>query len=125
MATRRSSLASSVHELQDLEAIVCAEVHVHRRAHLPAEPVLNLGQALGEVAHVVVVDDGQSGDRIRGGVLLGARDLRADEIAQDLRPCGAARLDDAIQLLEQAPLHGHAESNELHAACVPRLRNDG
>jgi hypothetical protein len=39
-----------------LEAVVVIEVHVQRRAHLVAEVVLDVVQLLGQLAHVVVVD---------------------------------------------------------------------
>ena len=42
----------------DLQAEVVREVNVHRRAHGLAEIVLDLREALGELAHVTV-DDGQ------------------------------------------------------------------
>ena len=44
-------------EHDDLEAAVVVEVDVQGRANAVAELVLNLGQLLGELAHVVVVDE--------------------------------------------------------------------
>ena len=48
-----------------LEAVRGIEVHVHRRAHLRAEPVLQLDEALGEVANVMVVDERDGRDGVR------------------------------------------------------------
>jgi len=48
----------------DFEAPFGIEVNVHRGPHLLAQLVLHVGNALGELAHVVVVNDGDARERL-------------------------------------------------------------
>ena len=68
----------------DLEAEIVAQVDVHRRPHPLAELVLQIGQLLAEVAHVVVVDQRQGPDRRHPLRDLGAPHLGPRQIAQQL-----------------------------------------
>lgn len=114
---RAQLVRAAVHD-DDLEAAVMIEVHVQRRADLVAEVVLDLRELLGEVAHVVVVDQRERGDGRDAASDLGAHDFGAHEIAQDLRPRDAARLDERVEAIEEIGLHRDAEPNEraLHGA---------
>jgi hypothetical protein len=49
-------------EHDDLEAAIMVQVNVKRRPNLIPQIVLELGQLLGELAHVVVVDERQRRD---------------------------------------------------------------
>lgn len=78
-------LATSTPHHDDLHAAVLVEVHVKRRAHLIPQLVLKCGQLLGEIAHVMVVDEGQGGDGRAAACDLRPNHLGSDEVPQDLR----------------------------------------
>lgn len=99
-------------EHDDLKTVGMIEVDMKGRTDRVAERVLHLGQALGEVAHVVIVDERERGDTRCAFADAGAGDLGADEIAQHLGAGDTTRLDDAIEVLEERGLHGDAEANE-------------
>lgn len=80
----RLELVRATAEDDDLEAEIVVEVHVKRRPDLFPEIVLNLGQLLGELAHVVIVDERERRDAAGLRLRLRARDLAPNEIAQDL-----------------------------------------
>lgn len=96
----------------DLEAMVVVEVHVHRGAYGVPEPVLDLREPLGEVAHVMVVDqrEGRHGGLSLANLLL--RDLRTDQVPKDLRAGRPACLDDGVELRKERIFHGDAEPHE-------------
>ena len=99
-------------EHDDLKTVSMIEVDMKGRTDRVAERVLHLGQPLGEVADVVVINQRERGDAGRAFADAGAGDLGADEITQHLGAGDAARLDDAIEVLEQRRLHGDAEADE-------------
>ncbi|MGA7124369.1 MAG: hypothetical protein WBY94_29980 [Polyangiaceae bacterium] len=60
----------------DFKASLVIEVHVHRRADLIAQLVLQLRQVLAELPNVMVVDDGHAGKRFDASGSLGPDDFR-------------------------------------------------
>lgn len=95
------------------EAAILIEVNVKRRADAVAQPMLELRELLGQLADVVIVDEGERRD---GGCALAharAYDFRPDEIAEDFRARHAAVLHDAVQSGEQVLFHRHAEPHQL------------
>jgi hypothetical protein len=104
-------VASTAHH-DDLHAAVLVEVHVKGRTHLIPQLVLELGELLGEIAHVMVVDEGQGGDGRATARNLDADDLGSHEIPQDLRSRHAPVGHDDVEVIEQRLLHGHAEADE-------------
>jgi hypothetical protein len=96
----------------DLQAKVVADVHVQCRPHLLAQLVLQLGQPFAEVAHVVVVDQGQGGDGVHGLGHLVAAHLGARQVAKHLGARAAARADHGVELAQKRTFEGHAESNQ-------------
>lgn len=106
----------------DLEAVSLAEMHVHRRAHLLAELVLRFGETLGELSHVVIVNEGKCAGRGCAFADASSRDLGAGQIAQHLRTRGTALLGDRVERLQERFFHRDAEPNELvlHAGTLPR-----
>ena len=112
-------------EHDDLQTVSTIEMDMKGGTNCVAERVLHLGQPLGEVANVMIVDQGERGDA--RGTFADARsgDLAADEIAQHLGAGDAASLHDPVEVLEQRGLHGDAEANEgrpgVRAAHAERL----
>jgi hypothetical protein len=102
-------------EDDDLEASVMLQVHVHRRMHLLTELVLHLRQPLGEISHVVVVDDGECADRLHRSLNDAADDFGAREVAQDGRSSAPTLSNDLVELLEEPPIHRNAESVQFRA----------
>jgi len=99
----------------DFEAAIVLEMHVHRRVHLVSELVLHFGQALRQVAHVVIVNDGERADGLYRLGNLAADDLGPRQIAEH-RGTGALALPHhAIELLEESSVHGDTESIEVRA----------
>jgi hypothetical protein len=109
----------------DLEAAPVVEVNVEGRAHLIPQLVLELGEPLGELPDMVIVNEGQRRHGRRSPRDLGSGDLRAGEIAEDLRSSHAALLDDLVEVPEQRALHCDAEPDEivLHRAQVSADRS--
>src|SRR6478609_416709 len=95
---------------------------MQRRYDAVAEVVLDLREALRELPHVVVVDERHGGHDAAAGLPRVTIDLATREIPQGLRPVRiAAPLDEAIEALEQLPLHRHTEANEaLHGLLLQR-----
>ena len=83
-----------------LETTVFVEMNVKRRAHVLSETMLELRQSLGELTHVMVVDQGQRPDGGHAALDLRARDFRAHEIAQDFGARDPSRLRDGIEIAE-------------------------
>ena len=109
--------------LQDdhLEAVHLVEVHMHGRPHLAAELMLERGQSLGEIAHVVVVDQRDRGDGIAPAGHLRPGDLRPGQIPQDLGPGAGPPFDQRIKGAEQRGLHRDPETHQavsLHHARI-------
>lgn len=97
----------------DLEAVVVVEVNVESGVHFVAERVLEVGEALGQVADVVVVDERERSDRVATGANFGASNFGANEVTKKLGSRPASFLDELVEILEERPFHGDAESNEL------------
>ena len=98
----------------DLEAVIVIEVHVQRGDHRVAELVLDFRQALGELAHVVLVDEHQ-----RAGDVAAAHhglfdEARADQIADRLAAVRVPLARDLrVERGEQIFFDGHAEPDEV------------
>jgi hypothetical protein len=72
-------VAAPVHD-DDFEASVGVEVHVESGAHPISELVLKLRELFGELAHVMVVDEGERGDGMRAASHLRPNNLTSDEV---------------------------------------------
>jgi hypothetical protein len=107
-----------------LEAEVVAQVDVHRGAHPLPELVLQIGQLLAQVAHVMVVDQRQRPDGRDPLRDLGPPHLGARQIAEQLRPRAAALVGERVELTQQRALDRDAEPNQgiSHARTLPRRR---
>lgn len=84
-----------------LEAVLVIEMHVHRRDHQVVVRVLALGEALGEIARVVVVHIGQARDALaaRGVLLRVAIEVAADQVTHGLAAVLVAALrDEPVEL---------------------------
>ncbi len=68
----------------DFEAALVVEVDVHRRPDLMAEIVLHARQTLGELADVMVIDEGDAGERFDALAREGANDFSARKIPKEL-----------------------------------------
>lgn len=88
------------------------EMNVKRRTDTIAERVLKFGQALGEVAHVMVVDERDGGHGIDRIAETRFRHLGAYEITKELGTGSAALVDDRVERCEKRGLHGNAEAHE-------------
>lgn len=111
---RHPQLCGRTAHHDDFEAMIVIEMNVQRRDDCLAEFVLHLGELLGQLAHVMVVDNGERrrADAAFGYVLLG--EIRADQIAQRLGAIRvAAALDAAIEALEQVTVHRDAEADQF------------
>jgi hypothetical protein len=75
--------------------------------------VLELGELLGQLAHVVVVDERQRRDGRRPFRHLRPDDFGPNEVAQQLGARHSTLLYDHVQVIEQRALHRHAEPHEL------------
>ena len=98
----------------DLEAVVGVEVHVQRRDDLLVVGVLVLGELVGEVAGVVVVDQRDGADDLAvAGVPLLLDERRPDQVAERLRAVDVALLgDERVEALEQALLDRDTEPDD-------------
>lgn len=99
----------------DLQAVVVAQVDVHRRPDAVSQLVLHLGQFFGQVADVVVIDDGQGGDGIDTRANLGAHHFGAGQIAKQFGPGTAAVGHQFVQLGQQRGVDRDAETNQGNA----------
>ena len=70
----------AVHD-DDFEAVVVIEVNVQGRADFFAQIMLQLGQALAQVADVVIVNEGQRTDRVDPAADLALVDGGAGQVA--------------------------------------------
>lgn len=100
-------------EDDDLEAVVVIEVDVERGAHLLAERVLELGEALGEIADVMVVDDGERGDGIDRVTHLRLAHLAANEVSEQLGARPSPLLDQGVEREEKRRVHRDAEADQI------------
>jgi hypothetical protein len=64
------------------QATVVIEVYVQRRTDSFAELVLDLGQPLGQIADMVIVDEGESRDGGDAAPDLGSHHLSAHEVTE-------------------------------------------
>ena len=103
-----------VDELSVTYRIASGDVPAVRNVSL----VLQAGEALRELPHVVVVDQGHRRKCRHSLVERGAADLGAGQVAQELRTVAASKLGQRVELLDQARLHGHTKTNQvvLHPA---------
>jgi hypothetical protein len=85
----------------DLEAQIMVDVHVQGRADLLAEVVLQVGQPLAQIAHVVVIDQGERPDGIHALGHPVATDLGARQVAKQLRARAAARTHHGVQIAQE------------------------
>src|SRR5262249_6224043 len=92
-------------------------------AHDPiAELVLHPDEALGELAHVVVVDEGDGRDGLLAAVPRVAGQLGADQVAQRLGAVVVAAAGEVpVERLEEGTLDGDAEADELAARALDGL----
>ena len=96
----------------DLQAVSGAQVNVHRGTDTVAQLVLELGQLLAQVPHVVVVDDGQGRDGIDTGSHLGPDHLGTREIAEHLGT-GTAPFDHQfVELSQQWRVYRDAKTDQ-------------
>jgi len=96
-----------------LHAQVMAQVDVQGGPHRVAQLVLQLRQLVGQVAHVVVVDQRQRRHRIHPAGHLGPGDLGPRQIAEQLGAGAAALPGQDVDLLQQRGVDGHAEADEV------------
>jgi hypothetical protein len=96
-----------------LEAAVMIEVHVKGRADPVPKLVLDLGQPLRQVTHVVIVDEREGRKGRNAALHLRPDHLTADEVAKELRASNPSFVHDNIEVLEQRSIHRHAEANEV------------
>jgi hypothetical protein len=96
----------------DLQAQVVVDVNVQGRAHLLAQLVLKLRQLLAEVAHMVIVDQGQRRDGIHGLGHLGPPYFGPGQIAKQLRACAATVSNHTIEIAQQRAFKRYPESNQ-------------
>ena len=68
----------------DLQTEIVSEVHVKSGANAISELVLQLGELLAEVPHVVVVDDRQGRDGVDALLHLRPPDLSTREVSKQL-----------------------------------------
>jgi hypothetical protein len=105
-------VASAAHH-DDLHAAPGIEVDVERRAHAVAEIVLKLGEFLGELANVVIVNDRERCYGGRAACHLRSNDLGADEVPEKLGARDPAVGHDDVEVVEQPLFHRDAETYEL------------
>jgi len=89
-----------------------AEVDVQAGAHVVAHLVLQLGQLFWQVAHVVVVDQRQRPHGVDAARDLGAADLGARQVAEQLGAGAAAFLDQDVELAQQGGVDGDAKADQ-------------
>jgi hypothetical protein len=104
-------VAAPVHD-DDFEASMRVEVHVERGAHPISELVLKLRELFGELAHVMVVDEGERGYGVRAARHLRPNDLAPDEVPQELGPGDPAVCHDDVEVVEQILFHRDAKAYE-------------
>jgi len=84
--------------------VIVIEMDVHARHDVPLKVVLDMGELPGEIAHMMVVDEGDRCDRlaIRFTAPFLTHQLIADEIAQRFRARGIfATPNDVVEVIEQ------------------------
>ncbi len=98
----------------DLQAVVVIEVDVQGRDDVLAEVVLHVGELLGELADVMVIDQGQRGDREPVALEVGVDQVGAHEVAQRLGAVGVALGPDVlVEALQEVTIHRDPESNQI------------
>src|SRR5215469_824946 len=98
-------------------------MHMHARQNQSLKTVLNMREFLGEIPHMMVIDERNGADRF-----LVLDPFLADEIVPNQIPQGfrAVRVlpacDEAVKLDQQVVVQGHAEPNEfLHLRTSDRI----
>ena len=84
--------------------MVVIEMDMHARHYVPLEVVLDMREFPGEIAHMMIVDEGDRRDRltIRLAAPFLAYQLIADEIAQRFRTRGIlTAANDVVKVIEQ------------------------
>jgi hypothetical protein len=97
----------------DFEAVLVIQMDVHAGPHLLTQIMLQRGEAFGQLADVVVVDQRDGCEGRHSFVERGAAHLGARQITQELRTVAAAADRERIQLLDQARLHRDAKTDQV------------
>src|SRR5215472_10178460 len=99
-------------------------MHMHARQNQSLKTVLNVRQLLGEIPHMMVIDERNGANR-----LLVLDPFLADEIVSNQIPQGfrAVRVlpacDEAVKVGQQMVIQRHAEPNEfLHVRTSEEIR---
>jgi len=96
-----------------LHAQLVAQVNVQGGPHRVAQIVLQRRQLVGQIAHVVVVDQRQRRHGIDAPGDLGPGDLGAGQVAEQLGAGTAPLAGQRVDLLQQRGVDGHAEADEV------------
>ena len=97
---------------ENLKAQIVVDVNVESGTHLFAQLMLKLGQPFAEIAHVVVVDQGQRADRVHRLAHLGPPDLCSGQISEQLGSRAPALPYQSIDLAQQRAFEGNTEPNQ-------------
>jgi hypothetical protein len=114
--------ASSPHR-DHLEAVMFIQVYVHRGKDLVAEPVLQFSQLLGQLAHLMAVDDSNgSYCFLIGNLPLLLDQALPNEPANRFRTIGKAKLgNEAVEFCQEFSTHGHPKPRCLsHCSLLSR-----
>jgi hypothetical protein len=101
----RADLLRGAAQEQRLHAVVVIEVHVHGRQYELVMLVLEVGEALREIAGVMIVDVGERRYAVRRLLLLQAEtlELGTHQVAHSLRPVLVAlAMDEIVELLRES-----------------------
>ena len=98
---------------------------MHTRHDAALEFVLNMGELARQIAHVVIVDEGDRTDGLFILIPLLPDKIVAYQVAKRFRSIRVfAPLDVVIERIQQMVIKRHAESNKLfHASPVLRFLN--
>lgn len=97
----------------DLHAVVVVEVDVQRAHDAISEIVLQVGELLRQVTHMMVVHEDERPDRGHARLRFGSRHLRPNESADDLGTICPALPSDLVEIVEQRLLHRDAETYQV------------
>ena len=89
------------------------QVDVEGRSDLFAKGVLHFREALGQVADVVVVHQGQGPDGREVLLASGPLDLAPGQIPQNFRAGAAPLPDELVEFRKKRGVHGDAKTHEL------------
>jgi hypothetical protein len=92
--------------------VIVIEVNVKCRVYFIAERVLEIREALREVANMMVVDEREGRDRVRPCAYARAGHLRANEVAEKLRARAPSVLDEPVKLAKKRAFHRDSEPNQ-------------